>query len=81
MIRRVRMSLPKLIRLMLIHIANGIVIGCVFLLVLIHFDLAGLGTLLEKDATGLATAVLFFQTALTFGAVAMGVAVMNLGED
>ncbi|MCB1354559.1 MAG: hypothetical protein KDK03_17650 [Rhodobacteraceae bacterium] len=81
MIRRVWMSLPKLIRFMLIHIANGIVIGCVFLLVLIHFDLAGLGTLLEKDATGLATAVLFFQTALTFGAVSMGVAVMNLGED
>lgn len=81
MVRRVWMSLPKLIRFMLIHIANGIVIGCVFLLVLIHFDLAGLGTLLEKDASGLATAVLFFQTALTFGAVSMGVAVMNLGED
>lgn len=81
MVRRVWMSLPKLIRFMLIHIANGIVIGCVFLLVLIHFDLAGLGTLLEKDSSGLATAVLFFQTALTFGAVSMGVAVMNLGED
>jgi hypothetical protein len=81
MIRRLWMSLPKLIRFMLIHIANGMAIGCVFLLVMIHWDLAGLGTLLQKDESGLATAILFFQTALTFGAVSMGVAVMNLGDD
>lgn len=81
MIRRLWMSLPKLIRFMLTHVANGMVIGCVFLFVLIHFDLAGLGTLLEKDESGLATAILFFQTSLTFGAVSMGVAVMNLGDD
>jgi hypothetical protein len=81
MIRRYWMSLPKLIRFMLTHVANGMVIGCVFLLVLIHFDLVGLGTLLEKDESGLATAILFFQTSLTFGAVSMGVAVMNLGDD
>lgn len=81
MIYRIWMSLPKLIRFMLTHIANGIAIGCIFLLVLIHWDIAGLGTLLEKDESGLATAVLFFQTALTFGAVSMGVAVMNLGDD
>lgn len=81
MIYRIWMSLPKLIRFMLTHIANGIAIGCIFLLVLIHWDIAGLGTLLEKDESGLATAVLFFQTAMTFGAVSMGVAVMNLGDD
>jgi hypothetical protein len=79
--RRLWMSLPKLIRFMLIHIANGMVIGCTFLLVLIWFDVAGLAGLLAGDASGLATFVLFFQTALTFGAVSMGVAVMNLGED
>jgi hypothetical protein len=81
MIRRIWMSMPKLIRFMLVHAANGMVIGCVFLLALIHWDIAGLGALLEKDHSGLATGVLFFQTALTFGAVSMGVAVMNLGED
>ncbi|MEM8570727.1 MAG: hypothetical protein AAGG56_07420 [Pseudomonadota bacterium] len=81
MIRRYWMSLPKLIRFMLTHIANGIAIGCVFLLALIYWDVGGLGTLLQKDTSGLATFVLFFQTALTFGAVSMGVAVMNLGED
>ena len=81
MIRRLWMSLPKLIRFMLVHIANGMVIGCAFLLGLIWFDVGGLGRLLAKDQSGLATFVLFFQTALTFGAVSMGVAVMNLGED
>jgi len=81
MIRRVWMSLPKLIRFMLTHAANGMVIGCVFLFVLIWFDVLGIAGLLEKDRSGLATFVLFFQTALTFGAVSMGVAVMNLGED
>jgi hypothetical protein len=48
---------------------------------LIWLDVGGLGTLLQKDACGLATALLFFQTSFTFGAVSMGVAVMNLGED
>jgi hypothetical protein len=80
-VRRLWLSLPKLIRFMLVHTANGMVIGCSFLLVMIWFDIAGLGTLLAKDASGLATFLLFFQTALTFGAVSMGVAVMHLGED
>lgn len=81
MIRRRWLALPKLIRFMLTHAANGMAIGCVFTLGLIHWDVFGLGTALEKDHTGLATAVLFFQTALTFGGVSMGVAVMNLAED
>ncbi len=81
MLRRWWMSLPKLIRFMLVHIANGMAIGCVFLLVLIHWDVGGLGTVLARDHSGLATLVLFVQTALTFGAVSMGVAVMNLGDD
>jgi hypothetical protein len=81
MIRRRWLALPKLIRFMLVHAANGMAIGCTFLLILIWFDIFGVGALLTKDRSGLATAVLFFQTALTFGAVSMGVAVMNLGQD
>lgn len=81
MIRRRWLALPKLIRFMLTHAANGMAIGCVFLLAMIWWDVLGLGTALKKDQSGLATAVLFFQTALTFGGVAMGVAVMNLAED
>ena len=81
MFRRRWMALPKLVRFMLTHAANGMAIGCTALLAVIWFDLLGVGAVLAKDESGLATAVLFFQTALTFGAVAMGVAVMNLGED
>ena len=81
MIRRRWLKLPKLIRFMLVHIANGMVVGCIFVLALIWLDVGGLGRLLAKDASGLATFVLFFQTALTFGAVSMGIAVMHLGED
>jgi hypothetical protein len=81
MLRRVWMSLPKLIRFVLTHAANGMAIGCVALIAFIQSDITGLGALLERDESGLATAVLFFQTALTFGAVSIGVALMNLGED
>ncbi len=81
MIRRYWMAMPKLVRFMLTHAANGMAIGCSALLGLSLFDVLGLGTLLARDDSGLATALLFFQTALTFGAVSMGVAVMNLGED
>lgn len=81
MVRRLWLQLPKLVRFMLTHIANGMVLGCVFLFGMIWWDVWGLGSMLEKDATGLATFVLFFQTSLTFGAISMGVAVMHLGED
>lgn len=80
MIARLWMSLPKLVRFMLV-LANGMAIGCIGLLAMIHFDIAGLGRALEADESGLATAILFFQVALTFGSVSMGVAVMGLGED
>jgi len=72
---------PTLVRFMLRHILNGLVIGCVFLFVLIWTDFMGLGTMLKTDKSGLATFLLFFQTSFTFGAVSMGIAVMNLGED
>lgn len=81
MVRRLWMQLPKLVRFMLTHIANGMAMGCALLLGMIWFDVWGLGTTLRADASGLATFVLFFQTALTFGAVSMGIAVMHLGED
>lgn len=81
MLRDRWLKLPKLLRFMLTHIANGIVIGCVFVFGLIWFDVGGLGTVLGKDTSGLATALLFFQTSFTFGAVSMGIAVMNLGEE
>lgn len=81
MIHRLWMSLPRLIRFMLTHIANGMVLGCSALLLAIWTDFAGIGGVVARDGSGLATFLLFFQTAMTFGAVSMGIAVMNLGED
>lgn len=72
-------KLPKLVRFMAFHAFNGMAIGSALLLGAVWFDIGGIGTLLEKDTSGLATAILFFQNALTFGAISMGVAVMNLG--
>ncbi|MEL6583698.1 MAG: hypothetical protein AAFQ36_07680 [Pseudomonadota bacterium] len=74
-------TMPQLIRFMIYHTANGIALACILLLVCIYFDVMGLGTMLEKDTSGLATFLLFFQTSLTFGAANMGIAVMGLGSD
>ncbi|MEM8657291.1 MAG: hypothetical protein AAF813_06615 [Pseudomonadota bacterium] len=74
-------KLPKLVRFMAFHAIQGFVIGSALLLGFIWLDILGLGTLLQKDHSGLATAVLFIQNGLTFGAVSMGIAVMRLGKD
>ena len=82
MIRRLWMSLPKLVRFMLVHIANGMVIGCA---VPVRADLArrrrAEAACWPRTRAGSRPSCSFFQTALTFGAVSMGIAVMHLGED
>ena len=52
MIRRRWMRLPKLVRFMLMHIANGMVLGCVFVFGLIWFDVGGLARLLARMRAG-----------------------------
>jgi len=74
-------GLPKLVRFMSYHATWGMVLGCMVVFGVIWTDFAGVGTLLESDASGLATLIFFAQMALTFGAVAIGVAVMCLAED
>ena len=74
-------KLPTLVRFLALHAGWGIVLGCAFVLALINADFLGVGTLLARDESGIATFLLFFQTGLTFGGVSMGVAVMNLRED
>jgi hypothetical protein len=78
-LRHYWLALPRLIRFMLIHIANGMVVGCVITFAIIWLDLFGLGRLLGGSA--LATFLLFFQMAFTFGAIFMGIAVMRLGRE
>ena len=73
--------LPKLVRFLALHMLWGFTFGSLFVFGVIWFDVLGVGTMLAKDTTGIATFMLFFQSMLTFGGVAMGVAVMNLAED
>lgn len=69
---------PKLIGYLLHHAAWGMCAGCIFTFSLIWGDVLGIGTAIETSA--IATFMLFFQMALTFGAVWMGIAVMLLGD-
>ncbi len=73
-------EMPMLLRFLALHAAWGMSLGALFALGIIWSDFLGLGALLAQDRSGVATAVLIFQSALTFGAVGMGVAVMNLAE-
>jgi hypothetical protein len=79
MLRQIWMAMPRLVRFMLAHIANGMVAGCVVVFVLIWLDVGGIGRLVSGSA--LATFLLFFQMSFTFGAIFMGVAVMRLGRE
>jgi hypothetical protein len=74
-------KLPKLVRFLALHLFWGFTFGSLFVFGLIWSDFLGVGTMLAKDSSGLATFLLFYQTSLTFGGAAMAVAVMNLGED
>lgn len=70
-------ALPPLVRFMIEHYANGAALGAGFGLLLIRMDVAGLQGLLEGAASAGPTALFLGQGALTFGALATAVAVMN----
>ncbi|MCF6273083.1 MAG: hypothetical protein L3J37_07810 [Rhodobacteraceae bacterium] len=72
---------PKLVRFLIFHTANGIAIGVIFVFAIIWSNFLGVGDMLARDESGIATFILFFQTALTFGGVSAAIAVMNLGKD
>jgi len=74
-------ELPKLVRFLLLHVFNGIAIGVVFVLAIIWSNFLGVGDMLARDDSGIATFILFFQTSLTFGGVSAAIAVMHLGDD
>jgi hypothetical protein len=64
---------------MIEHFATGAAMGAGFGLVLIRTDTAGLRGLLEAGSAT-PTALFLAQGALTFGALGMAVAVMNLND-
>ena len=74
-------SLPELIRFMLRHFMNGVIIGWTIGLVVLRYDLSGLGRLLAAVNSGTVTVLFFAQCGLLFGVFSVCVAVMNLGAD
>jgi hypothetical protein len=70
---------PLLIRFLISHFGNGVVLGLVCAEVLLFSDAFQLGSLVEASRNSGGMTLLFFaQAALLFGTVNMGVAVMNL---
>lgn len=75
------LALPKLIRFMALHFADGVALGWACGLLLIWFDVCRIGSLLAKYDSILLTSLFFAQTGLLFGTFAMSVGVMNLREN
>ncbi|MEO0999955.1 MAG: hypothetical protein AAFW69_05045 [Pseudomonadota bacterium] len=74
--------MPHLVRFVLRSAATGVAVGWSFLLALLHFDAAGLGSLVARvDGSGVATAMLFVFFGITFGSAAIGIAVMTLPRE
>lgn len=74
-------AIPQLIRFMIGHFADGAVMGCLFALLLIRLDTAGLGTLLESSESAGPTALFLTQAALSFGTLSVAVGIVSLGDD
>lgn len=64
------------------HLAIGLGSAALFALLILAVDLGGLRSLAWRDPQGwLYLALLFFGLVVTFGSLAMGAAVMGLGEE
>jgi hypothetical protein len=74
--------IPFLIAFLGRHLALGLAFGLVFAASLVLFDVAGLKSLIETTSEPyVAIALLYAFNALTFGSLAMGIAVMTLPMD
>ncbi|MBT6093765.1 MAG: hypothetical protein HOH04_02715 [Rhodospirillaceae bacterium] len=64
------------------HLLYGSIGATVFCWAILHFDMGGIGTLIGRsESPQLWQFMLFFGNWVTFGGVAMAVAIMQLGED
>ncbi|MBI2256689.1 MAG: hypothetical protein HYU58_18855 [Proteobacteria bacterium] len=74
--------MPMLVKFMLRHALIGGAAAIIFVAFLLALDIGGLATLISTSSFGiLAVALLTFFTALTFGGLQMGIAVMSLKEE
>jgi hypothetical protein len=71
--------MPSLIRFLINHFGNGVVLGLVCAETLLFSDVLQIGSLVEASRhSGVLTLLFFGQAALLFGTANMSVAVMNL---
>ena len=74
--------MPKLIRLYITSVAIGFALSAVFLGLLVWQDIAGLGHLVLRTASGgIAAVMLFVMNGIIFAGVQFAIAVMRLAED
>lgn len=79
---RLLSSLPRLVRFMLRHFANGAVLGLILAELLLWGDVLGLRQLVVLTEAGTILTLAFLAyAAMLFGTLAMSVAVMNLGPE
>jgi hypothetical protein len=77
-----RPRMPQLLRFLTVHLGIGLAAGVVVASLMILFNVAGLKDLLiEERDPFIAIFLLYAFNALTFGSVAMGIAVMTLPYD
>lgn len=70
------------VRFLVHHCVVGLGAAVLFFALIVGFDFANLRTLLVESGHGwIAGALLLFGLMITFGSVAMGIAVMSLGRD
>lgn len=70
------------IRFLVLHLVVGVAAGVMLGILLLAFDVFGLGSLVWESANPLLPLMLlFFGLFITFGSVGMGVGVMSLAED
>ena len=67
------------------HTAYGIIVGALLVLLLMQFDVSGIGTMIANSEQGLGvTALLMISFGLTFGMVGAGIAIWlraKVGDD
>jgi hypothetical protein len=74
--------MPKLLKLLAINCAMGVLIGLLFLTMLIVTDTAGIGTLIWSSSDPfIALLLLGVGMSVTFGSAVMGGAIMMLPYD
>ena len=70
------------LRFLMSHLFYGSLGAVVFCWAILHFDVAGIGSMINRSSEPfLWQFLLFFGNWVTFGGVAMAVAIMHLGEE